>query len=493
MSAKKTDLLINIHDKTKEDYDVINSILKLRNNFLTLSYYAVENSKGEFSTNEIDYFLFKNIKYCIVTKYIDHNALNNTIERSNELIEKYSIADNKYDTHELTSEYVLLEEYSYHNLYYANRLHIDTMKLGITSNKIIALYRKLIVSLTVQSEEYLDEIIKINDTIIQESMLLYEKGNYLTYASTIKHDMEFNSQSNKSIIYAGNSYIVFSYLLEMTKDIDIFLYTTDKFINPIFYSKLMRYENYYGAIKNSRNKLKIPATYEGSVIIDNISDAHNISAQNNLFKVFEIDEYINNGINDETSRNSLFSTITKAINHSLESNSTLKSDYKHIYSGFGHRYISDKKEVLLNRLISKEINEVYILVGSEIDNKLIDDLLKDSTSRFIVTCGLEQKVISKYNDNNYVVSSGDINDLYSACKSIEFVNTSLINALKAKPKIYLSVSSFEEFRYISIFRYFDFSNVTVLARDISDNYKALFTKMFGINIINSDEDALAIA
>lgn len=493
IKANEFDLLITIHDKVEKDVNDINLVLELRRNFLVLSYYAIEHSEGEFSVGEIDYFLFRNIKYCIISKYLNNTSLNNIISESVKLIEKYSINLTEPEVFEFKSRDILINEYTYSNLYYVNKLHIDSMKLGITSNKIIALYKKLIVAVNTQSDDILEEIIKLNDTIIQESMLLYEKGNYLTYASTIKQDMEFINPTNKSILYAGNSYIVFSYILELTKDTGIFVYTTDKFINPIFYSKLARYENYNGVIRTFRNKLKVPVTYEGSIIVDNTTDFNLIVGQNNQFKVFEIDNYINATSNNETLKNSLFDTISSAIRHSMESNSLLKSDYKHIYSGFSHRYIADKKEVLLNRLISKEINEVIILAGFEIDNKIIDDLLKDATSRFIMTCGLDQKIISKYKDNNYVVSSADINDLYTVCKSIEFVNSSLINALKVKPKIFISATLFEEFRYISIFRYFDFSNITVLSKDIHDDYKALFSKMYDINVIKVDEDTLAIA
>lgn len=493
ISIKKVDLLIDIHDKTEKDADDIKLILELRHNFLILSDYAIENSKGEFSVSDIDHFLFDNVKYCVISKQIEHSTLNSVIEASNKLIKKYSIDLNKVKNFDLARDNTLIEEYSYNNLYYVNRLHIDSMKLGITSNKIIALFKKLIVSLYNQSEDAYAEITKLNDIIIQESMLIYEKGNYLTYASTVKQDMEFNNQSNKSILYAGSSYIVFSYILELTKDKNIFVYTTDKFINPIFYSKLMRYENYNGVIRYFSGKLKLPSSFEGSIIVDSIHEYKQLSSSNSQFKVFEIDSYINNGNTDKTSNDALFNTISIAINHSINTNSSLKSDYKHIYSGYGHRYISDKKEVLLNRLISKEINEVIILVGHEIESKIIDELLKDSTNRFIITCGLDQKVVSKYKDNSYVVSSGDINDLYTACKSIEFVNSSLINALKAKPRIFLSASNFSDFRSISIFKYFEFNNITVLTKDISDSFKALFNEIYEINITNSDEDILAIA
>ncbi len=492
-NTNKIDLLIDLYELKNIDQKYIPLVFELRNNFYLLSNYAYNNSNGEFSVNEIDLFIFKNISHCGISKHFDLEILLLTINDSKSLIDKYSITFDTINVNETSKERLFLEEYIYSNLVSTAELHYDSIRHGITSNKIIASYRKILASLydiTLDSDE---DLIKQNDIIIQESMLIFEKGNYLAYASTFKQCMEFTRQTDKSILYIGSSYIVFSNLLELAKNTDLAVYTTDKFMNPIFYSKLMRNENYCGVIRRSRNKVKVPSTYEGAIITDRLSDTNSISCQNTLFKVFSLSNYINDYNWNDTMKKSLLSIVSEAIDYSQSTNSILKSDYKYIYSGFGHRYIADKKEVLLNRIISKEINDVIILVGDLIDNKTIDDLLLDSTSRFIITCGLDQKVVSKYKDSSYVVSTADIDDLYTICKSIEFVNSSLINALKIKPKIYLSVSSFDEIKYTSIFRYFEFENVTLLSKDIKDGFKELVLKLYNINIINFDEDSLAIA
>ncbi len=484
--------LMEIHGLTKNNLEQIKLQLDLRNKFFVLSYYAVSNAKGEYAVSSVDNFIFNHIRYCNILNKYDIDVLNNVLNKTTKLIDSLSI---NYSSKSISNNSINipLSEYCYTNLYYAARLHNDSIKHGITSNKIISTYKKIILLLNEDDDNTLEKLVELNDIVIQEAMQIFEKGNYLSYASTVKQCFVYSEPTNNSIIYAGRSYKVFSKLLEATKNTDMFVYTTDKFINPIFYSKLLRFENYNGSLKYLNEKVRIPSSYEGSMIVDTLLDYKSVTVSNTSFKVFEIDDYINNNVEGNNDEKHLSSVISEAIKHSFNNNSLLKSDYKELYSGFGHRFISDKKEILFSRIISKEISEVFILIGEYIDNKTIEYILKDSTSRFIITSDINQKVITKYKENNYVVSSGDIDELYTVCKSIEFVNSSLINALKIKPKIYLSAPSFEYFRYISVFRYFGFNDVTVLTNDIANSFKELFDKMYEINISNINEEIHAIA